>query len=561
MTAAAQRRACREEARAASTSEGARRADAARQDRIAPTPLPVAAVLAVLGGLGAWLAFPPYDQWYLLPLGLAALLAAVLVRRPVAALGLGWLWGFAFFLPLSQWANIYAGVAPWVALALFEGLFFGVFGLVARAVLARRGIGIGSGVVVACLWAGVEALRSHVPWGGLPWGASAFALQHSPLLALGPWIGTAGLAVVIGLLAVLVLAGALSLAGRRPRRARSRGLWPVTIAVLAVLACLVVPRPHNPVAADHPTMRIAGIQGNVPRMAPGNLAMPPEIFPNSLALTQQVAADARTEGTPLDLVVWPESSTGWDPREERATGDVLTAAAEDARAPLLVGTITRGTSDDTIANTSLLWMPGGSVEQTYVKRHPVPFGEYIPARAFFSRLSDAVDLVPEDMIAGTEVGVMDVGGRPVGVLICFEIAYENLVQDVVDDGAQVIVVQTNTALFGDSDEASQQLAEARVFAAISGRSVVQIATVGESAIITPEGRELAAAGHWEAGVLVADVPLRIGVTPAVAAGPWIAVGAGALGLAGLLLALASGRRALLDPARRPGRAPATRRTR
>ena len=44
--------------------------------------------------------------------------------------------------------------------------------------------------------------------------------------------------------------------------------------------------------------------------------------------------------------------------------------------------------------------------------------------------------------------------------------------------------------------------------------------------------------------MLADVPLRTGITPAVAAGPWIAVGLSALGVVGLLAAVASDRRAL-----------------
>ncbi|MGO2023695.1 MAG: apolipoprotein N-acyltransferase, partial [Brachybacterium tyrofermentans] len=118
-------------------------------------------------------------------------------------------------------------------------------------------------------------------------------------------------------------------------------------------------------------------------------------------------------------------------------------------------------------------------------------------------------------------------------------------------GAEVIVVQSNNALFGDSHEAIQQLAEAKVMAVVSGRSVVHVSTVGQSAIFTPEGRRLDFVGHWEQGAVLADVPLRTGITPAVAGGPWIAVGISALGLLGLLGALSGRRRALAPaPARR-----------
>ena len=53
----------------------------------------------------------------------------------------------------------------------------------------------------------------------------------------------------------------------------------------------------------------------------------------------------------------------------------------------------------------------------------MPFGEYIPYRAFFRFFSDKVDLVRRDF-RGDEVGVLDVGGVRLGDLICFEVVYD-----------------------------------------------------------------------------------------------------------------------------------------
>ena len=119
------------------------------------------------------------------------------------------------------------------------------------------------------------------------------------------------------------------------------------------------------------------------------------------------------------------------------------------------------------------------------------------------------------MTPGTQAGVLDLSGTEVGVLICFEIAYEQSVADTVNAGAELLVVQSNNALFLDSHESVQQLAQAKVFAVISGRSVVHISTVGDSAIYTPEGRKLASLDHWTEGTMVADVPVRTGLTPAM----------------------------------------------
>ncbi|MEE1617412.1 apolipoprotein N-acyltransferase [Brachybacterium sp. J153] len=529
-------------------------------DEVDPTPWPVALLLAALGGVCALLAFPPYDLWMLLPVALALFSAALLVRTVRLAVLVSLVWGLAFFVPLTQWASTYAGWMPWLALGVFEALYMVVYGLAARTVMVRRGLSLSSAIVVAALWTAVELLRGTVPWGGLTWGSAAFALGDSPLLNLGPWVGMSGLAFVTALLGQLLVHGALSLLGRRHRGLVGfSGVWPLAIAVAAVLATVLTPYPANRAPEGRPTMRIVGVQGSMERIDPATMAMPEGVFENHLETTHQVIADAEADGTELGLIVWPEDSTGYDPRQDPWLAQQLAAASTEAGAPILIGTQS-AVGDTQRLNESVLVTPDGSMPYSYAKRHPVPFGEYVPFRDFFRTLTDKVDLVGRDMIPGEEVGVLDLGAvgqgeGSVGVLICFEIAYQDLVGDVVEDGAEVIVVQSNNALFGDSHEAIQQLAEAKVMAVVSGRSVVHVSTVGHSAIFTPEGRQLDFVDHWDQGAVVADVPLRTGTTLAVAAGPWIGVGISAVAVLGLLGALSTSRRALARP--RPRRSTRT----
>ncbi len=519
------------------------------RDEFDPTPWPIALVCAVLGGLCALLAFPPYDLWMLLPVAIALLSAGLLVRSAWLGVAVSLLWGMAFFIPLTEWASTYAGSMPWIALGIVEALYIVIFGVLARAVMVRRGLGLSTAIVVSALWVATETLRSHVPWGGLPWGASGFALADSPLLHLGPWVGMAGLAFVVALLGQLLLCGALALLGRRHRGLTGfSGVWPCAVAVAAILAAVVVPHPVNRAPEQRPTMTIAAIQGSMGEIDPISYTMPDDVFENHLAVTRDVVEDAGARGTALDLVVWPEDSTGVDPRQDPWTAEQLTRAAAAAEAPLLIGTQTR-VGESGRLNQSVLYAPDGATPYEYSKRHPGPFGEYVPHRDLFRLVTDKVDLISLDMVPGEEVGVMDLGGLgqgedTVGVLICFEIAYDNLVRDVVRGGAEVVVVQSNNALFGDSHEAIQQLAEAKVMAVVSGRSVVHISTVGHSAIFSPEGRRIDFVDHWEQGALLAVVPLRTGITPAVAAGPWIAIVLSAVGGLGVLSALTGDRRAL-----------------
>ncbi|MGO2048329.1 MAG: apolipoprotein N-acyltransferase, partial [Brachybacterium tyrofermentans] len=330
------------------------------RDDVDPTPWPAALICGVVGGLAALAAFPPYGMWMLLPVSLALLSAALLTRSVWVAALASLAWGAAFFVPLTAWANTYAGTAPWIALGVFEALFIVLFGLLARLVLVRRGLCPTSALVVSALWVGVETLRSHAPWGGLPWGASAFALGDSPLLNLGPWIGMAGLSFVVAFLGQMILHGALSLLGRRHRGLTGfAGVWPFALAVAAILATVVVPHPVNRAPVDRPTMTVAGIQGSMDRIDPATMVMPDDVFENHLATTRTLIESTSLEGRQLDLIVWPEDSTGYDPRQDPWMADQLTAAAADAGAPVLIGT-QAAVGESERLNQSVLYTSDGS---------------------------------------------------------------------------------------------------------------------------------------------------------------------------------------------------------
>jgi len=265
-------------------------------------------------------------------------------------------------------------------------------------------------------------------------------------------------------------------------------------------------------------------------------------------VTEQAAASVKA-GTqpPPDLVVWPENASDIDPLRNPDAENVINAAVDAIGAPLILGAVLEEPRP-MVSNASLLYLPGRGLTARYVKQHPVPFAEYIPYRSFFRHFSTKVDLVYSDFIAGTKVGVFRVptaGGGTIaaGPIICFEVAYDGLVRDTVDHGANVLVVQTNNATFGYTDESVQQLAISRIRAIEHGRSIVHVSTVGVSALITPDGTAHQSSTLFTQAVLAADLPLRAERTVADRVGPWPEILASASVAAMLaLLALRSVRR-------------------
>jgi apolipoprotein N-acyltransferase len=130
----------------------------------------------------------------------------------------------------------------------------------------------------------------------------------------------------------------------------------------------------------------------------------------------------------------------------------------------------------------------------------------------------------------------------VGVNICFDIVDDQILTESVEQGAQVIFASSNTADFGRTDESAQQLAVARIRAMELGRSVVNISTVGLSAVIAPDGTIVQQLPWFSVGTMVQDVALSTATTPAVLLGRQVEWFVSGLALAALVIAGATTRR-------------------
>jgi apolipoprotein N-acyltransferase len=280
---------------------------------------------------------------------------------------------------------------------------------------------------------------------------------------------------------------------------------------------------------------VALVQGDVPRAGLDFNAQRRAVLDNHVERTLELAraVEAGEQAAP-DLVVWPENSSDIDPYRNADAARQIDRAARAIGVPVLVGAVVSGPGEF-ISNTAIVWDPVTGPGDTYVKRHPVPFAEYVPHRSFFRAFSPFVDRV-SDQYAGREVGVLDVAGTRLGDLICFEVVYDGLARDVVRGGAELLVVQTNNATFGFTDESGQQLALSRLRAVEHGRTVAIAATSGISAVVAPDGTVVRDTELFTPDVVVAEIARRDATTVATRVGAvpeWLlaAVGAAAVGVA------------------------------
>jgi apolipoprotein N-acyltransferase len=354
---------------------------------------------------------------------------------------------------------------------------------------------------------------------------------------------------VVGVGGGALAAAATVLRTGGPKRARIRpALAAAAIAALVPLLGLLLGQPLGPAGySSGRTLRIAVIQGGLPDLGLQFESRAEQVLDNHVRLTEQLAAEIRAGKVARpDLVLWPEDASDVDPFRSPGAYAKIDAAVKAVAAPVLVGAILDGPGTAHRRNVGILWSPTNGPIARYTKRHPVPFGEYIPLRSIAEWVSSDAKTVT-DMVGGHGDGLLRGGPVPIGDVICFEVAYDDLVESSVAAGAQLLVVQTNNATFGRTAETYQQLAMAQLRAVETGRTVVQAATTGKSAVIGPDGVVRDESGPlFSSDILLDTVPVRTGLTPAVrlgAAPEWLL---GALAVLGVAAA------AVLD--RRTGRA-------
>jgi len=478
----------------------------------------VVVALVALSSLLMWAAFPPLG---LAPLAFVApvpfFIAIRMVERPSFAVMLGFSWGAVFSTLLLQWLMV-LGFVAWFPLVILMGTFTAIYAIVIwtfRLWPAWRWwlIAVGG-------WTMMEYLRGRFPFGGFPWGDIGYPAGGLPGASGSvQWIGPSGWTVaVVGVAAGIALF------------TESRKEWrllvdPVVVVVLLFIAgSLFAPSPGAQV------WRTVIVQGSSPCPMTRCQNENQRIYESHLELTQSIPAGA------VDFVVWPESSTG-TPFEPEMSDEVRSQIIEQAarlNAYILVSS-TRVVGDDEFLNVNVLYSPEGVKVGEYRKRHPVPFGEFVPLRDLLDFVPQ-LDQVPRDMVRGTEPVVFPTEIGNVGSVISFEGSFARSMRSIARAGAQVMVVTTNTSSFGVSAASEQAIGMVRVNAAAIGLDTVYASITGKSTFISSDGTTGDKTEILEPTLLYGNIQFSAdGPTVWVRFGDWLAFLAMAGFVAGLAL--------------------------
>jgi apolipoprotein N-acyltransferase len=420
---------------------------------------------------------------------------------PWRAFGWAYLAGAIFFAGSCYWfvevTRQYGGLGLGLAitgLAAFVVVFsvmFGSFGLVVGT-LARKSPDRAL-LASPFLWMALELARTYFIT-GFPWNLLGYGVSSAGLRQIASVTG------VYGLSFLAVATSAMAAWVTRHRREKWR--W---LALSAWVALLLVGNwaLEPPASTQGPDLAVL-VQPNVPLDEQADSTWAPWLNPTKLNQLVDMSLDAlaseeRKEGVASDvqglprlsvpaLIIWAENPAPFYFTRDPVFRSAVERMARQAASYVVVNTVVPlATGRSQITNSAVVLDPEGREILQYDKMHLVPFGEYVPAWAFPDMIGK-ITTEAGNFVQGARYGVAPTPQGALGVFICYEDIFPQLVRRVTLAGAQVLVNVSNDAWFGRSSAAQQELEMARLRAIENRRYLLRATNDGITVLIDPYGR-------------------------------------------------------------------------
>jgi apolipoprotein N-acyltransferase len=425
------------------------------------------ALLAAASGVLLALSLPPFDQEWLGWIALVPLFLASPRRRPLEAVGLGMVTGLtcgALLVPLNPQAHgfIFA-LFPFLMLALLLGL-----GTLAAGWARRRGTGSRWVAFLACTGVALEWLTLAGP---MPLQLALCQWRNLALIQIVSLTGIWGVSLLLWLSNAAVADLLLSRRWRTPTAALL--LLPVAAWLFGAV---LTPRGHQPRLHVAAAQTYSGQEGSA-YLPPGV----PVVEPGD---PEQMSRTAAARGA--RLIVWPELSASFSPD---APEDPALLLARKLKAELVVGYPEPGTPKG--YNCAALIGADGRVRGVHRKNYPF-LGER------------------RDTNAGTEATAFDTDLGRLGVAICFDTCYPELLRRLARSGAQLIAMP-NYDPVAPGGLVHRLHGAVLPFRAVENRiPIVRCDANGMSQVIDATGRVLAQGTFFQPQVVDAEVALGDG---------------------------------------------------
>ena len=466
------------------------------------------------------------------------------------AFAIGFAFGWGYFAVAFHWlgaaffieGGVMIALMPFAiaALAALIALFWGLASAAAHLFWSNGAWRI---VTLATFVTIAEWARGHVLT-GFPFDLLGYSLTATDeMMQLASVIGVYGLTLLAALLAMTP-----ALIWPADGRTLSRRLFPffVSIAILAGQLGYGYNRLQEPETPERTDVALRLVQPLIYEHADWGNVDPVALIDRLVMLSQMQTGPDDKGLADITQLVWPESSLPF------FLSQYPDALARIARmlpdgTTLLAGAPREQYEPDGSSgapfNAILAIDTNGEVVTSYDKSHLVPFGEFLPFQAWFSKIG-IKQFVPGANGWGhgdAKRRLMSLPGAPGFLaLICYEILFSGDLGDTAR--AQYLFNITNDAWFDGSIGPAQHAHHARLRAVEEGMSLIRAANSGLTFATDPWGRVTAQLAPLEMAVL--DVKPRERLAPTIFAQyrHWPLLAAILLGLATSALARRRNRR-------------------
>jgi apolipoprotein N-acyltransferase len=476
--------------------------------------------LAALAGVLFALAFPDYSIAWLAFIAFVPLLYAIVNAKSARqAFLFGWLSQTIAWLLMVPWVvrvmshygglPYATGVAIFVAMSLYLGLYGALFALVVYALKVRERFL--PWLLVPLAWAAIELARTYLLT-GFPWNLlGAAVVDYTPLIQIDRFAGP----YFLGFLVLLPAVTITWLITQRPHpMLRMMVGSAVAIVMFVWWATGYVREKVATMDARDQIYTAALLQPNISQEMRWNDANVIAIFQRMITMSEA----ATREGA--GVIIWPESTVPLSYAVTDFYRDSIEAFSAQHKADIILGSVAEDPSQPNKLWNAAFLASGGKTIGHYDKIRLVPFGEYVPLRKM---LFFAKKLVHE--VGDFEFGTNDRplrGKHAYGPAICYEVVYPQITRTQVLHGADVLVTITNDAWYDGTSAPRQHLNQARLRAVEDDRWLLRAATTGITAWVDPTGQVMQEIPMGREGILLARFAAKKTVTPYVRFGDWFA---------------------------------------
>ena len=464
-------------------------------------------ILALSFGALLTLSFAPFHIWPLAIISPATLLLVLLSASALRSFWRGWLFGIGFFATSIYWVFIsmhtygqanefFAGLAT-AALVLFIAVIFIAIPSYCFTKFFTKNNVFKIIIVFPILWVIFEWLRSWL-FTGFPWLLLGYSQMDSPLRGLAPILSVYGVSLATCLNSSLIVFC------YKAQRKKISIIISIILLTLLWMGGYLLTKMYWTKPIGNP-IQISMIQGNIPQ----SVKWSSEQFTKTLKIYTRLTQ----KNWNSQIIIWPEAAITLTQIQVQPFLNQMSTLAKQHDSAIILG-IPIAIKNHYYNGMLVL----GNGKGMYLKRHLVPFGEYLPFRSFFKFFSRYVQIPMSDFSAGKLKQEKFIAHQVLlAPYICYEIIYPQEVRKTLDD-AKAIVVISDDSWFGHSIANAQHLQMTQMRALETGREILLSTNNGMTAIINSKGQVIKQLPPYKRAVLTGKLQGYTGKTPFIALG-------------------------------------------